>query len=63
LETTKMARPATYSPGPLVDAGLDPTAGFPVPDNYRTPGAGRTGLGPTASEVLGVLSAMDRALL
>jgi hypothetical protein len=49
-----MARPATYSPGPLVDAGLDPSAGFPVPDNY---------LGPTTSEVLGVLSAMDRLLL
>ncbi len=58
-----MARPATYSPGLLVDAGLDPSAGFPVPDNYRTPGARRSGLGPTTSEVPGVLSAMDRLLL
>ena len=59
-----MARRATYSPGPLVDAGLDPAAGFPVPDNYRTPGTRRSGLDPTTTtEVLGVLSAMDRLLL
>ena len=47
----------------MADAGLDPSAGFPVPDNYRTPGARGSGLGPTTSEVLGVLSAMDRVLL
>lgn len=58
-----MARPLTYAPGPLADAGLDPAAALPVPDNYRTPGSRKTGLGPGTSEVLGVLAAMDRLLL
>ena len=47
----------------MADGGLDPTFFSTVPDNYRTPGARRTGIGPSSSEVLGLLSAMDRLLL
>jgi hypothetical protein len=44
------------------DAGF----GSAVPDNYRTPGSFRqieTGIGPSTSEVLRTLSAMERLLL
>ena len=58
-----MARPHTHAPGPLANGGLDPAVSSPIPDNYRTPGARRTGIGPSSSEVLGLLSAMDRLLL
>ena len=58
-----MARPYTYSPATLADGGLGPAFSSPIPDNYRTPGARRTGIGPSSGEVLGLLSAMDRMLL
>jgi len=63
MDDTTMARPHTHATGPLADAGLNPLATGSVPDNYRTPGARRTGHGPSSSEVLGLLSAMDRLLL
>lgn len=48
-----------YSPA---DAGFASA----VPDNYRTPGSFRqteTGIGPSTTEVLRTLSAMERLLL
>ena len=63
MEDPTMPRPHTYAPGPPADGGLDPTFFSTVPDNYRTPGARRTGIGPFSGEVLGLLSAMDRLLL
>jgi hypothetical protein len=60
-DQTNEPRHSTTSLGPA-DAGF----GSAVPDNYRTPGSFRqieTGIGPSTSEVLRTLSAMERLLL
>ncbi|MEO1161396.1 MAG: hypothetical protein AAFW74_13250 [Pseudomonadota bacterium] len=61
-KTTAMYRPHTITSSPARSADANVVG---VPENYRRPGphsGQEIGLGPSTSEVLGVLSAMERLL-